>query len=72
MSMSHVHLLLNHFPTVGTVIALGLFLLALVWKHDDLKKVSLGIFPGHRPPVYSWVHDGLRRSSRNRGPSRRL
>jgi uncharacterized membrane protein len=40
----HLHLLLNHFPTIGTVIALGLFLLSLVGKNDALKRVSLGIF----------------------------
>jgi uncharacterized membrane protein len=44
MNLAHVHLLLNHFPTVGTVIALGLFLLSLVKKNDDLKRASLGVF----------------------------
>jgi uncharacterized membrane protein len=44
MNLAHLHLLLNHFPTVGTVIGLGLFLVALAGKNDDLKKASLAIF----------------------------
>lgn len=44
MNLAHLHLLLNHFPTVGTVIGLGLFLLSLVRKNDDLKRASLGVF----------------------------
>ncbi|MFL2546815.1 MAG: hypothetical protein ACJ0SL_05570 [Candidatus Rariloculaceae bacterium] len=37
----HLHVLLNHFPSVGTVIALGLFITAYYLKSDDLKRVSL-------------------------------
>jgi uncharacterized membrane protein len=46
MNLPHVHLLLNHFPIIGTVIALGLFLFALIGKSDDLKRASLVIFAG--------------------------
>ena len=41
--LAHVHLLLNHFPTIGTIIGVGLLLLALVRKNDHLKKVSLEV-----------------------------
>ena len=41
MNTPHLHLLLNHVPTVGTVIAFGLFLLSFVRKDDGLKRVSL-------------------------------
>ena len=44
MNLAHLHLLLNHFPTVGTVIGLGLFLYALISRNEDLKRVSLGVF----------------------------
>jgi uncharacterized membrane protein len=44
MNWAHVHLLLNHFPTVGMVVGLGLFLAAIVSQSDDLKRGSLGIF----------------------------
>jgi uncharacterized membrane protein len=44
MNLAHVHLLLNHFPTVGFGVGLGLFLVALFAKSEDLKKTSLIIF----------------------------
>ncbi len=44
MNWTHVHLLLNHFPTIGMIVGLGLFVTAIVAKSDDLKRASLGIF----------------------------
>src|SRR5688572_15484166 len=44
MNAAHIHLLLNHFPTVGFSIGLGLFLVALFGKSDDLKRGSFVIF----------------------------
>jgi hypothetical protein len=44
MNTPHVHLLLNHVPTVGTIIAFGMFLLAFIRKDDGLKRVSLEVF----------------------------
>ena len=42
MNLAHVHLLLNHVPTVGFGVGLGLLVLSLVGKsHDDLKRASL-------------------------------
>jgi uncharacterized membrane protein len=46
VNLPHIHLLLNHFPIIGTIIALGLFLFALIGKSDDLKRASLVIFAG--------------------------
>jgi uncharacterized membrane protein len=46
MNLAHLHLLLNHFPVIGTIIGLGLFLVALVSKSDDLKRACLVIFLG--------------------------
>lgn len=46
MNLSHLHLLLNHFPIIGTAIGVGLFLVALVGKSDDLKRASLAVFFG--------------------------
>jgi len=43
MNLAHLHLVLNHFPTIGTAIGLGLFLVSLVAKKDDLKRASLGV-----------------------------
>jgi uncharacterized membrane protein len=44
MNWAHVHLLLNHFPTVGMIIGLCLFIAAIVAKSDDLKRASLVVF----------------------------
>ncbi len=40
----HLHLLLNHVPTVGTIVALGLLLLAFAKRSDELKRGSLAVF----------------------------
>ena len=46
MSTTHVHLLLNHFPTVGFVMVIGLFVAAVIARNDLLKQVSLVAFVG--------------------------
>ena len=44
LNAEHLHLLLNHFPTVGFSIGLGLFLVALFVKSAELKQAALVIF----------------------------
>ena len=44
MNAPHLHLLLNHVPTIGTVIAFGLLLLSFIRKDEGLKRVSLEVF----------------------------
>jgi uncharacterized membrane protein len=44
MNLAHLHILLNHLPIVGTLITLGLFLVALVGNRDDLKQSCLALF----------------------------
>jgi hypothetical protein len=46
MDLTHIHLLLNHFPTIGYIIGGGLFLLSLIAKSDDLKRASLVVLLG--------------------------
>jgi hypothetical protein len=46
MDLAHIHLLLNHFPTIGNIIGGGLFLLSLITKSDDLKRASLAVLLG--------------------------
>jgi uncharacterized membrane protein len=41
MNLAHLHLVLNHFPIIGTVIGLGLFVVSFAGKNDDLKRASL-------------------------------
>src|SRR6516225_8136986 len=44
MNAAHIHLLLNHFPTIGFAVGLGLFVVGLFGRSDELKKASLVIF----------------------------
>ena len=40
----HLHLLLNHFPTVGMVVGFGVFVLALTKKSEDMRRGALAVF----------------------------
>jgi len=44
ISLAHVHLLLNHFPTVGFGVGLALLLVALAVRNDPMKRAGLVIF----------------------------
>jgi uncharacterized membrane protein len=46
MNLAHLHLLINHFPTIGFIVGLGIFVFALIGKSDELKRASLVIFVG--------------------------
>jgi uncharacterized membrane protein len=41
---SHVHIIVNHFPTVGVTLTLALFLAGLAMNNDGLKRISLVMF----------------------------
>jgi uncharacterized membrane protein len=41
---SHVHVILNHFPTVGFVFALGFFVVGLIRDNVAVKRSSLAVF----------------------------
>src|SRR5262245_7674814 len=43
-TLAHIHLLLNHFPTVGFGIGIVLFFFSLYVNTDPIKLSSLGIF----------------------------
>jgi hypothetical protein len=44
MNSGYIHLLLNHFPTVGFCIGIALFVVALFKDNDELKQACLVIF----------------------------
>ncbi len=46
LNFAHLHLLLNHFPIIGTMVALALFLVSFVGKNQDLRRASYIIFAG--------------------------
>src|SRR5689334_12188290 len=41
--LAHVHLLLNHFPTIGMILGAGLLLLSFIRKNEHLRKVSFEV-----------------------------
>ena len=46
LNLAHVHLLLNHFPIVGTLVGLALYLMSFTQKNGDLRRASLIVFAG--------------------------
>ena len=44
MNAPHFHLILNHVPTIGSAIAIGLLLLGLIRRQEALTRVSLEVF----------------------------
>lgn len=46
LNLAHWHLLLNHFPIIGTLVALGLFLSSFVGENQDLRRASFIVFAG--------------------------
>ena len=46
VNLVHIHLLLNHFPIIGTIVGVGLFLIGILGKSADLQRGSLVIFLG--------------------------
>ena len=41
MDATHLHLILTHFPIVGTVIGIGILAYGQFSKNDEIKKVAL-------------------------------
>jgi uncharacterized membrane protein len=46
LNAAHLHLLLNHFPTVGLLVVFGLFVGSVIYRHEDLKRTSFAMFFG--------------------------
>jgi uncharacterized membrane protein len=44
MNFAHLHLLLNHFPIIGTIVGFGLLLLSFFGENKDTRRASLVIF----------------------------
>ena len=44
MSLTHLHLMLNHVPVIGLIIGIGLLGVAIAMRKNDLAKSSLGLF----------------------------
>ena len=46
MRFDHLHLILNHVPVIGIIIAFALFLLSFSSGNGDLRRASLIVFAG--------------------------
>src|SRR5258705_12776123 len=44
MGFDHLHLILNHVPVIGIIIAFALFLLSISSGNSDLRRASLIVF----------------------------
>ena len=44
MNTPHLHLLINHVPTVGTVIAVAILILSFLRKNEGMRRVSFELF----------------------------
>lgn len=44
MNDAHLHLLVNHFPIIGTIFGLGILIAGIVFKNNTVKNVSYIIF----------------------------
>lgn len=44
MNLAHLHLVLNHWPIIGTFIGLALLLVAVFAHSNDIKHVAYGVF----------------------------
>ena len=44
MNWAHVHLIINHFPVIGVLGAILLLVYSLIWKSEEVKMVSFGVF----------------------------
>lgn len=46
LNFAHLHLLLNHFPIIGTLVGLALFLISFVGNNKDLRRAAYIVFAG--------------------------
>ena len=44
MNDAHIHLLVNHFPIIGTIFGLGILIAGIIFKNIAVKNVSYVIF----------------------------
>ena len=44
MNDAHLHLLVNHFPIIGTIFGLGILIAGMIFKNNAVKNVSYVIF----------------------------
>lgn len=44
MNDAHVHMVVNHFPIIGTIFGLGILITGIVMKNNVIKNVAYVLF----------------------------
>lgn len=44
MNEAHLHMLVNHFPIIGTILALGILIVGLILKNHSVRNTSYVLF----------------------------
>jgi uncharacterized membrane protein len=44
MNDAHLHLLVNHFPIIGTLFGLGILIVGIILKNNSVKNVAYSLF----------------------------
>lgn len=44
MDLTHLHLLLNHFPIIGTIAGIGIMIWGLIKKESNVQRAVLGLW----------------------------
>ena len=44
MNDAHLHLAVNHFPIVGTILGLGILIIGMILKNDSVKNTAFALF----------------------------
>lgn len=44
MNEAHLHMVVNHFPIIGSIFGLGILLISLIFKNKAVQNVAYGLF----------------------------
>ena len=44
MNDAHLHMVVNHFPIIGSIFGLGILIISIILKNKTVQNVSYGLF----------------------------
>ena len=44
MNDAHLHMVVNHFPIIGTILGLGILVAGIIFKNNAVKSTAYGLF----------------------------
>ncbi len=65
MNEAHLHLVVNHFPIIGTILGLGILVVGLLLKNNSVKNTAFFLFIV--AAIFAAVSNGNWRRSRGIG-----